>query len=155
MSDLIRDPIAGDVPLSGIIDPLIREGDLYEQLPGGAVHCFACGHNCKIKPGARGICQVRYNLDGKLFVPWGYVSGLNCDPIEKKPFFHVYPGSDVLTFGMLGCDLHCPYCQNWASPRPCATPMPRVPRRTSRRNRSWTWPSVTTHAASPVRTTSR
>ena len=113
MSDLIRDPIAGDVPLSGIIDPLIREGELYERLPGGAVHCFACGHNCKIKPGARGICQVRYNLNGKLLVPWGYVSSLNCDPIEKKPFFHVYPGSDVLTFGMLGCDLHCLYCQNW------------------------------------------
>ena len=46
-------------------------------------------------------------------VPFGYVAGLACDPIEKKPFFHVYPGADALTFGMLGCDFHCSYCQNW------------------------------------------
>jgi pyruvate formate lyase activating enzyme len=46
-------------------------------------------------------------------VPWGYVAALQCDPTEKKPFFHVFPGSDAVTFGMLGCDLHCDYCQNW------------------------------------------
>ncbi|MCL5995066.1 MAG: AmmeMemoRadiSam system radical SAM enzyme [Chloroflexi bacterium] len=109
----LRHPIAGDVPLTGVIDPLVREGELYERLPDGAVHCYACSHRCKIRPGARGICQVRYNLDSRLYVPWGYVSALNCDPIEKKPFFHVHPGGDVLTFGMLGCDLHCPFCQNW------------------------------------------
>jgi pyruvate formate lyase activating enzyme len=91
------------------IDALVREGELYSLLPG-AVQCYACAHRCKIKPGARGICQVRYNLNGKLYVPHGYVSALNADPIEKKPFFHVLPGSDVLTFGMLGCDLHCEYC---------------------------------------------
>jgi pyruvate formate lyase activating enzyme len=48
-----------------------------------------------------------------LYVPWGYVAALQVDPIEKKPFYHVYPGSKALTFGMLGCDLHCSYCQNW------------------------------------------
>ena len=48
-----------------------------------------------------------------LRVPFGYVGALQCDPTEKKPFFHVYPGSDTLTFGMLGCDYHCGYCQNW------------------------------------------
>jgi pyruvate formate lyase activating enzyme len=106
----LRKPLAGDVPISELIDPLVREGELYEALPDGSVHCFACGHNCKIKPGARGICQVRYNLGGKLRVPWGYVSGLQSDPTEKKPFYHVHPGSDTLTFGMLGCDLHCSYC---------------------------------------------
>ncbi len=47
--------------------------------------------------------------------PFGYVSGLQCDPVEKKPFFHVYPGSDAVTFGMLGCDFHCGYCQNWVT----------------------------------------
>ena len=109
----LRKPLAGDVPVSEIIDPMVREGELYEAFPDGSVHCFACGHNCKIKVGARGICQVRYNLGGKLRVPWGYVSGLQSDPTEKKPFYHVYPGSDTLTFGMLGCDLHCPFCQNW------------------------------------------
>ena len=109
----LRRPIAGDVPLSDVINPLVREGELYEKLDDGAVHCFACGHNCTIKAGGRGICQVRYNLGGRLYVPWGYVAALQCDPTEKKPFFHIYPGSDTLTFGMLGCDLHCPYCQNW------------------------------------------
>ena len=46
-------------------------------------------------------------------MPVNYVAALACDPTEKKPFFHVLPGSDTLTFGMLGCDLHCAYCQNW------------------------------------------
>jgi pyruvate formate lyase activating enzyme len=68
-----------------------------------------------IKDGRRGICKVRFNDGGVLKVPWGYVGALQCDPTEKKPFFHVYPGSDTLTFGMLGCDLHCPYCQNWVT----------------------------------------
>ncbi len=109
----LRRPLAGEVPVADVINPLVVEGELYEALPGGAVHCYACAHNCKIKPGGRGVCQVRYNLDGKLYVPYGYVAALQSDPTEKKPFFHVYPGSDTLTFGMLGCDLHCDYCQNW------------------------------------------
>jgi len=46
-------------------------------------------------------------------VPWGYVAALNADPVEKKPFYHLLPGSTALTFGMLGCDFHCGYCQNW------------------------------------------
>jgi pyruvate formate lyase activating enzyme len=59
------------------------------------------------------ICQVRYNRGGKLWVPRGYIAALQVDPIEKKPFFHLLPNSSVLTFGMLGCDMHCGYCQNW------------------------------------------
>ena len=58
---------------------------------------------------------MRFNDDGTLLVPHGYVGALPCDPIEKKPFFHVLPGSDALTFGMLGCDFHCGYCQNWVT----------------------------------------
>jgi pyruvate formate lyase activating enzyme len=77
------------------------------------VQCFACGHRCKIAPDRDGICKVRFNRGGKLFVPWGYVGGVQLDPVEKKPFFHAYPGSNALSFGMLGCDYHCPYCQNW------------------------------------------
>lgn len=111
--DNLRKPLAGDAPISEVIDPMVREGELYESLPNGAVHCFACGHHCKINENKRGICQVRYNLNGKLYVPWGYVAALHCDPTEKKPFFHVLPGSQTMTFGMLGCDLHCSYCQNW------------------------------------------
>ena len=113
VSQHLHKPLAGDVPLAQIIDPLVREGTLYETLPENKVHCYACAHHCTIRPGGRGICQVRYNLDGKLYVPWGYVAALQCDPTEKKPFFHVHPGSDTLTFGMLGCDMRCSYCQNW------------------------------------------
>jgi pyruvate formate lyase activating enzyme len=99
--------------LADILDKMTVEGELYESLPDGAVRCYACGHRCLIREGRRGICQVRFNQDGKLYVPEGYVAALQVDPIEKKPFFHVLPGTDALTFGMLGCDFHCGYCQNW------------------------------------------
>jgi pyruvate formate lyase activating enzyme len=96
-----------------ILDSLTTSGELFQALPEGALRCTACAHRCLIRPGKRGICQVRFNRDGELRVPWGYVAALQADPIEKKPFFHVLPGTDALTFGMLGCDFHCPYCQNW------------------------------------------
>lgn len=99
--------------LESIADALTTEGKLYEKLPEKKLRCFACGHRCLIFPGQRGICKVRYNQDGVLKVPFGYVATLQCDPTEKKPYFHVLPGSLALTFGMLGCDFHCPYCQNW------------------------------------------
>jgi len=95
-----------------VLDTLTVQGDLFEKLPDGAVRCYACGHRCLIREGKRGICKVRFNQDGELRVPWGYVSGLQADPIEKKPFFHVLSGADALTFGMLGCDFHCDFCQN-------------------------------------------
>ncbi|MBI2122984.1 MAG: radical SAM protein, partial [Armatimonadetes bacterium] len=98
--------------LADILDQLTVEGELYERLPDGKVLCYACGHRCTIFPGKRGICKVRFNENGILKVPWGYVGALQCDPTEKKPFNHVLPGSLTLTFGMLGCDFHCPYCQN-------------------------------------------
>lgn len=99
--------------LGDVLDAHTVEGELYRRRDDGAVECTACGHRCLIRPGRRGICRVRFNHDGVLKVPWGYVGALQCDPVEKKPFFHVLPGSDVLTFGMLGCDFHCGYCQNW------------------------------------------
>jgi pyruvate formate lyase activating enzyme len=92
-----------------------REGELYERYNGDWTRCFACGHRCPIPNGAQGVCKVRFNRDGRLMVPWGYVSGAHCDPIEKKPFFHAYPGTPAYSFGMLGCDLHCAYCQNWVT----------------------------------------
>lgn len=95
------------------LDQLTAPATLFEQLPDDAVRCFACAHRCLIKPGRRGICQVRFNRDGELRMPWGYVAALQIDPIEKKPFSHFLPGSDALSFGMLGCDFHCGYCQNW------------------------------------------
>lgn len=95
------------------LDRLTIEGELYEKLDDNAVRCYACGHRCLIREGKRGICQVRFNREGRLYVPYGYVAALQVDPIEKKPFFHVYPGEEALTFGMLGCDFHCSYCQNY------------------------------------------
>ncbi len=89
--------------------------ELIERKDGGDVQCFACGHRCLVKPGRDGVCRVRFNDNGTLLVPFGYVGPLACDPIEKKPFFHCLPGSDALTFGMLGCDYHCGYCQNWVT----------------------------------------
>jgi pyruvate formate lyase activating enzyme len=113
MSSKIRNPLAGEAPLARVLDDLTREGALYEKLDSGRVRCYACAHRCAIGDGARGVCQVRYNRGGALFVPHGYIAALNPDPTEKKPFFHILPGSITLTFGMLGCDLHCANCQNW------------------------------------------
>ena len=93
----------------------VREGELYTKLENNRVRCYACGHCCPISDGRPGVCKVRYNEGGTLFVPWGYVGSAENEPIEKKPFFHVYPGSSALSFGMLGCDLHCAYCQNWVT----------------------------------------
>ncbi|HEY2933892.1 MAG TPA: AmmeMemoRadiSam system radical SAM enzyme [Acidobacteriota bacterium] len=103
--------------LAEVIDHMVVEGapELYQKKEEQKVRCYACGHRCLIFDGQRGVCKVRYNRGGQLYVPHGYVGALQCDPIEKKPFFHVRPGSDILTFGMLGCDYHCAYCQNWVT----------------------------------------
>jgi len=92
-----------------------REAELYKRLDGDRVECFACGHRCPVAPGFAGVCKVRFNRAGKLYAPYGYVSAAHCDPIEKKPFYHALPGARAFSFGMLGCDLHCGYCQNWVS----------------------------------------
>ena len=81
----------------------------------GAIRCLACANRCRIAEGKTGICCVRTNRNGELRVPGGYVAGLQVDPIEKKPFYHVFPGRAALSFGMLGCNFHCPFCQNWIS----------------------------------------
>ena len=95
------------------LDRLTRPADLVEPLEEGAVRCLACAHRCRIQPGRRGICKVRFNREGELRAPWGYTAGVGLDPVEKKPFNHFLPGQRVLTFGMLGCNFHCAFCQNW------------------------------------------
>src|SRR5215469_2708375 len=75
--------------LREIVDEHVREGELYEKLDRSRVRCYACGHCCPIPEGQPGVCKVRFNRGGTLYVPWGYVGGVQCDPIEKKPFFHV------------------------------------------------------------------
>ena len=88
---------------------------LAERLPGGACRCLACAHKCVIRDKDAGICGVRFNDGGTLKVPRGYVAGTGLDPVEKKPFFHVLPGALTLSFGMLGCNFKCDFCQNYPS----------------------------------------
>lgn len=101
--------------LQELLDQSTRPAELVQIVDADEkkLRCVACGHRCLIKEGRRGICKVRYNEGGVLRVPHNYVGALNIDPVEKKPFFHVTPGESVLSFGMLGCDFRCGYCQNW------------------------------------------
>ncbi len=101
--------------LAEVLEEYTVEGELYERLENDRVRCYACGHCCPIPEGALGVCKVRFNRGGVLRVPFEYVGGTQCDPIEKKPFFHARPGALAFSFGMLGCDLHCGYCQNWVT----------------------------------------
>jgi pyruvate formate lyase activating enzyme len=108
-------PSSSTPDLAAALDRHTVPGTLW-RAENGKVRCVACGHRCLLAEGRRGICLVRFNSGGVLQVPFGYVAGgLACDPVEKKPFFHVHPGADALTFGMLGCDFHCGYCQNWVT----------------------------------------
>src|SRR3954466_2243711 len=101
--------------------------ELIERIERDRIRCYSCGHECPIPEGAVGVCKVRFVRDGRLHVPWGYVGGVQCDPIEKKPFFHAYPGALAYSFGMLGCDLHCAYCQNWVTSQALRDPAAVAP----------------------------
>ena len=107
--------IGSDMTLTEALSSHTCPGELYQPLEGNRIRCLACGHRCPIPAGFAGVCKVRFNRQGTLRVPYGYVNALQCDPIEKKPFFHALPGATALSFGMLGCSLHCGYCQNWVS----------------------------------------
>ncbi len=101
------------MPIASPLDTYSAPAELSTPLDRGRVRCLACAHRCVVLPEGRGICRVRFNRAGALLAPGGYVSSLNPDPVEKKPLYHVLPGSIALTFGMLGCNLHCDFCQNW------------------------------------------
>jgi pyruvate formate lyase activating enzyme len=104
---------ARSLPLARTLTGYVREARVYRRLSADKVQCLTCGHRCTIFNGFSGVCRVRFNNGGTLYAPWGYVGALAVDPVEKKPFFHAYPGAAALSFGMLGCDLRCPFCQNW------------------------------------------
>lgn len=95
----------------------MREALLYGKIGsanGKLVHCKLCSHYCIIREGETGKCLVRKNIGGTLYpLNWGKSSGFAIDPIEKKPFFHFKPGSQVLSFGTPGCNFRCLNCQNW------------------------------------------
>ena len=86
----------------------------YEKLKDGSVKCNLCRRHCIIPKGGVGVCNVRKNINGKLYsLVYGINTGLAIDPIEKKPFFHFLPGERVLSFGTVGCNWKCKFCQNW------------------------------------------
>jgi pyruvate formate lyase activating enzyme len=115
--------------LSDVLDVRTAEAapELVEAIARDRIRCYACGHECPIPDGAVGVCKVRFNRGGRLHVPWGYVGGIQCDPVEKKPFFHARPGALAFSFGMLGCDLHCSYCQNWVTSQALRDPAAIAP----------------------------
>lgn len=85
----------------------------YKQLSPENIQCLTCAHYCKIKPGQVGICGIRQNQEGKLYLlTYGKAAAAQVDPIEKKPFFHFLPGSTAYSFGTLGCNFRCANCQN-------------------------------------------
>lgn len=91
----------------------MKEAELYKKV-NNKVQCNACAHRCIIDKGKRGICGVRENKDGKLYLlVYEKISAYNIDPIEKKPLFHFHPGKKVLSLGTVGCNFKCDFCQNW------------------------------------------
>ncbi|MEM4729758.1 MAG: AmmeMemoRadiSam system radical SAM enzyme [Thermoplasmata archaeon] len=91
-----------------------REASHYTALGDGRVRCGLCPHGCTITDGKRGICGVRENRHGRLYsLIYGRIASVHPDPVEKKPLYHFHPGSTVLSFGTLGCNLRCLHCQNW------------------------------------------
>jgi len=78
------------------------------------VRCLACSHKCLIPEGKTGICGVRKNIDGKLFLlVYGKVAAMNVDPIEKKPLYQFLPGTKAFSIGTVGCNFKCEWCQNF------------------------------------------
>lgn len=93
---------------------LPHEARFYEPLPDRFVQCTLCPRRCQVPPGQRGECGVRENRDGTYYsLVYGLPCALNVDPIEKKPLFHVYPGSKAFSIATAGCNIHCQFCQNW------------------------------------------
>ena len=94
-------------------------GDLYraryyEKLADGRIHCLLCPNSCRLSEGRIGTCRARKNVNGELIsLVYGQVASAHVDPIEKKPFFHVLPGSQAYSIATPGCNMRCLFCQNW------------------------------------------
>ncbi|GAV23861.1 AmmeMemoRadiSam system radical SAM enzyme [Carboxydothermus pertinax] len=92
----------------------MKEALFYETLGNFFVQCHLCPHQCRIANGKAGRCRVRKNIEGKLYsLNYGLVTAVNLDPIEKKPLYHFYPGSQILSLGTFGCNFQCGFCQNY------------------------------------------
>ncbi|MCP4649922.1 MAG: AmmeMemoRadiSam system radical SAM enzyme [PVC group bacterium] len=91
-----------------------KEALHYIPLANSSVQCQRCPHSCVITKGERGFCRVRENNDGKLYnIVYGKPCAVHVDPIEKKPLFHVLPGTMSFSIATVGCNLTCKFCQNW------------------------------------------
>ena len=98
----------------GTVDKHLSQARYWSRLDDGRVRCELCFRTCQLKEGQRGVCFVRMHEGGQLVLTtYGRSSGFCVDPIEKKPLYHFYPGSAVLSFGTAGCNLKCKFCQNW------------------------------------------
>lgn len=94
--------------------PWIREAIFYEQLSDKRVRCGTCERRCLVRDGKLGFCKTRKNIDGRFYtLIYGDISSISVNQIEKKPFFHFWPGSRALTIGSWSCSFTCPWCQNW------------------------------------------
>lgn len=86
----------------------------YEKIDSDMVKCHLCPHSCAITNGNVGVCKVRKNIEGSLIsLNYGKITSYAYDPIEKKPLYHFYPGSNIFSIGSFGCNLACEFCQNW------------------------------------------
>ena len=89
---------------------------MFWEKDGGLVRCKLCPHECEIAEGKTGLCKVRKNVDGTLVsLNYNRLNTAAVDPIEKKPLFHFYPGSDAFSMNAVGCNLFCKGCLNWRS----------------------------------------
>lgn len=92
----------------------MKEAKYYKKGDNNEVYCVLCPHYCKIADGDLGKCRVRKNKNGTLYtINYGKITSYNYDPIEKKPLYHFYPGSNIFSVGSFGCNLACDFCQNW------------------------------------------
>lgn len=92
----------------------MKKAMYFKKLENGKVQCTLCPHKCIISENNYGICKVRKNISGELFVEnYALLSAVNFDPIEKKPLYHYYPNKIILSVGSVGCNMHCDFCQNF------------------------------------------
>jgi len=93
---------------------MLKEALLYKKSTNQSVDCSLCNHFCHISEGGYGVCGVRQNIKGLLYSHvYGEIIAANIDPIEKKPIFHMFPGSKSFSIATVGCNFHCAFCQNW------------------------------------------
>ncbi|PKN78816.1 MAG: AmmeMemoRadiSam system radical SAM enzyme [Candidatus Cloacimonetes bacterium HGW-Cloacimonetes-1] len=101
----------------------MHKAQYWEHHPDNGIKCLLCPHHCIIASGNKGLCRARQNVDGTLYaINYGLTTAMCIDPIEKKPLYHFYPGSSILSMGPNSCNFRCFFCQNHSiSQDECAT----------------------------------